>query len=622
MLRIRLTPPGAVRVVVLEAVLLGLVAAWSASWWWRGPALAALVVVAVLVLGRWRGREARALPAVALAYRRRRGRRADRTLRLLADPVSSLTVEAHADRAGTRFGLLRGPSSWTSVLAVEAIGADEADVPGPERVALDHLLGLIDGHDDRCAAVQVILGVLPSPSPRVDPRSSLAGSYREVAAGAAAQRSLLVCLRLEPARCSRAVAVRGGGDRGARRALAAVTARFVAGLDGHAEVRVLGPDAVRAAVGAGLGVAPGPVAENWSGVDHGRDGTQVCYRVTRWGTDPAALLADLSSLPAVLTAVSMTFDRDQRDPRVPTILRVLCLPEDRLTVDSACRDAARTRGARLVRLDGEHALAASWTLPGRVPPVAQRPTGPNSTPVPPWASQLMLPLDRGGLAIGRGHDRRASLLELFQDRPAALSALLDPRVVLVLGYRALAVGARISVVSTRSERWLPLRRLGVDDEEVVAIFSPETVRLPAAARPDRPHLVIVDLPGYRDLPQVPGRPWQAVLTVLPELAMRDLPAARARGPVLLRRLDRREAIAAVPFLGLPPGTDRRLTELSDDEFAVVDRGRMAVVDLSLTVPESQLVVTATGAPGGSAGAPVSAAPAGSAGDATGPRVHA
>ncbi|MGL5862030.1 MAG: hypothetical protein ACRCY9_12335, partial [Phycicoccus sp.] len=208
MLRIRLTPPGAVRVVVLEAVLLGLVAAWSASWWWRGPALAALVVVAVLVLGRWRGREARALPAVALAYRRRRGRRADRTLRLLADPVSSLTVEAHADRAGTRFGLLRGPSSWTSVLAVEAIGADEADVPGPERVALDHLLGLIDGHDDRCAAVQVILGVLPSPSPRVDPRSSLAGSYREVAAGAAAQRSLLVCLRLEPARCSRAVAVR------------------------------------------------------------------------------------------------------------------------------------------------------------------------------------------------------------------------------------------------------------------------------------------------------------------------------------------------------------------------------------------------------------------------------
>jgi type VII secretion protein EccE len=588
--------------VVVEAAILLVMVAWPGSWWWRGPVLVLSVLTAVAVLARWHGRPLSAWSRTLLAFllRRRRGGR-DATLRLLRDPTAALTVEAHVDRAGTRFGLVRDATSWTSLLALEPAGDDEGPA-GPATVTLGRVLAAIEEGDARPAAVHVLLRVLPAPSPRVDPRSPVATSYREVSGGVVAQRTLLVGLRLEPARSPWAVTDRGGGDLGARRALAAATVRLAARLGDVARARVLGPEDARAAVGAGLGVAPGPAAETWTAVDHGRDGVQVCYGVDSWGPDPTALLSQLSALPGVLIVVSLSQERG--DPPA-AVLRVLCLAEDLDVVHTALTRTAAARHARIRRLDGRHAPGTAGTLPGdRTTRPARPPDGPPRVRPSPWADGLELPLARGGLVLGRRGDGGAVPLELFLDRPSALSAVLDPRVVMVIAFRALAVGARVSVVSTRAERWLPLRRLGVSDPGVVGIFSPETASFPAsAARPDRPHLVIVDLPDRTDPPRVPGQPWQCVVAVLPELSLRTLPAARAGGPVLMRRLTRREAIAAAPFLGLPSGSDRRLTELADEQLALAAAGLLTVVDLGLTGAESQLVVASTGTPTRSAAEP-------------------
>ncbi|MGL5817482.1 MAG: type VII secretion protein EccE [Phycicoccus sp.] len=601
------------QIVILEVAVLLAVVAWPGQWWWRGSTLAALVLVAVLVFGRRHGRALWAWAMVALVYRRRAQRGPDQ---LVNDPAGhpAPTIEAHRDRAGTSFGLVRDHLSWTSVVALGPV--DDQGRRLSDSIGLHQVLGAL-ADDDNWASVQVVLRVLPAPSPRVDPRSPVATSYRELAAGSVAQRELLVCIRLEPARCPRAVTVRGGGDVGARRALATSTARLVAALADIARVRVLGADDVRAAVAAGLGVAPGPTTERWDGIDHGLHGVQVCYRLDIPGSDPTQLVADLTSVPGVSIVGSATVGRGAADADVEVVVRVLCLPEDRAAVDTALRRMTHARGARVIRLDGEHAAATRSTLPGGARPRSHRATARRVGSVPGWATSLSLPLDRGGLVLGRGDDGRPAPFELFRSRPTAVSALLDHRVVLVLAFRALALGARVSVVSTRTERWLPLRRLGVDDRDVVELVSPETFRLSSPTpRPDRPHLVVVDLPDASDLPPVPGRPWQCVVAVLPELSMRRLPAARARGPVLLRRLSRREAVAVVPFLGLPAGSDQVLTGLADDQVALVVGAVATVIDLALTVPESQLVVAATSAPAGSAAAAASAA------DPARPRVQA
>ncbi len=598
---VQLSPPGVAQALAVQAALFALLLAWPASWWWRGSALAALCVVLALLLVRRHRRPAWVWVATALAHRRRARRPDDPTVRRAREPAAGLTVEVHTDRAGTRFGLLRDDRSWTAVLALEPLGGEEEDDPAPASLDLDLLLSAVG--DERCSSVHVVLRVLPAPSPRVDPRSALATSYRDVATGTVAQRSLLLCLRLEPARCARAVALRGGGDLGARRALAAAVARCAATLEGRVQVRVLGPDDVRAELRADSGAGTGPVRETWDGVDCGPDGVQVCYSVDRWGGDPTAVLTGLCSVPGVFTVLSMTVDRDDDRNHVPPArLRVLCLPEDRPVVDAAVRRVVGAAGGRVTRNDGEHLLALAAPVPAAPPDprhpglVARRP-GRRAGP----AGDLVLPLDPGGLCLGRAEDGSPRLLPLFRDRGSAATAVLDPRVVLVLAFRALALGARVSVVSTRGDQWLPLRRLGVDDDDIVSLSSPETLRLsPAVPRPDRPHLVVVDVPADVTVPPVPERPWQAVLTVVPNASMRELPAARARGPVLLRRSSRREAVTAAPFLGLPPGSDRTLTTLADDQVALVEDGRLVVVDLSLTVAEGQLVVASTGAPLGSA----------------------
>jgi hypothetical protein len=226
-----------------------------------------------------------------------------------------------------------------------------------------------------------------------------------------------------------------------------------------------------------------------------------------------------------------------------------------------------------------------------------------------------VPLARGGLVVGlvaatetaaaAGGPASATAgtnagkplaLNVFGERPRALAAVLDQQIATVLALRALAVGARLRIVTSRADRWSPLRRFGVDDADVVSVTSPQAQDVPASAPgPDRPSLVLIDQTSTAaDLPRVEPRPWQCTLTLLPDLSLRSLPIARSTGLVLMRRLTRSEAVAAGPFLGLPPGGGQLLATLADEQIAVVERGILVVADLALTGTESQLVVAATG----------------------------
>ncbi|MGL5857221.1 MAG: hypothetical protein ACRC35_02200 [Angustibacter sp.] len=215
-------------------------------------------------------------------------------------------------------------------------------------------------------------------------------------------------------------------------------------------------------------------------------------------------------------------------------------------------------------------------------------------------SSLEVSLDRGGLVLGRDDTGAPVALPLFGDRHRTLATVLDQQLVMVLCYRALALGARLRILTLQPAPWVPLRRLGVDDPTVVAIGTPESVVVaPNPPRADRPLLVVDDVMAASGglepsaSARVEALAWQCSLSMLPDLSMPYLPRARAAGTVVTRRLDPAQAVAAASFLTLPNGA-ALLGGLGPEQVAVVERSRATIVDLALTDAETQLVVAGTG----------------------------
>lgn len=591
------------QLVAVQAAGLALVAAAPSPWWWRAAAAVLLAGTVVAVAVRRHGRWLYVWLGVRRRYRRRAraARRAAPRHAPPGDPIPGIQVETFVDRAGTSFGIVRDDRGWTAVLALEPTESAAVTGPGPETVALPAMADALADRGVPLAGVQVVVRTVPAPSARIDPRTAVATSYREVAGGVPARRTVLVCLRLDPARCPGAVAARGGGQLGASRALASVAARLAAGLDASVRARALGPDEVRSAIRVGTEGQLEPATESWTGT--GSPGVaQVAFRLTRWGAaDPAVLVDQLSRIPATATDLSLHLSPAPAgavDLRL--VLRVAGPPAMAAWLGTAVSAAARRHGARVAPLDGEHGVALRDTLPvggARWAGAAARSAVWRADR--DWLRRLSVRLDRGGVVLGRDAGRSPVVLALFRERPSTVSAVLDPGVVLVLCSRALATGARVTVVSARADRWLPLRGLGLDDPDALTVATPETAELVEVAGrgtgPDRPHLVVLDLQDRSEPPPGTNQPWHTVLTVTSDLSAAGLRSARAAAAVMLRRVPVADAGATASVLGLAPDAGRVLTALTDEQFATVERGRLVVVNLALTGGEGRLVLAATGA---------------------------
>ncbi|MGL5823425.1 MAG: type VII secretion protein EccE, partial [Nocardioides sp.] len=464
--------------------------------------------------------------------------------------------------------------------------------------------------------------------PHVDPRAPIATSYQELSAGQpVTQRLAWLVLSLDPSLCPVAVAARADGVLGAQRALASLAARLVVALAPHVQARVLGPDQIRSVLATAIGDpvvgervvgeaggndATDSFAEEWGQVASAR-AIHRSYRLHLGAADnPDALLGELSQVPCLGSTLSVAIVHDARgEDEMRVVLRTTSLPEDAEGVDGEIQAVARRHRTSAYPLDGEQAIALAETLPICVRGWRHQPT-PHASPswFDPRVPELQLPIGRCGLAIGRrignaGEFGDPLSVQLFADRPCAVSAMLDPGVALVLCYRALAVGARIHVISTRAEHWVPLRRLAVDDPGTVILSATESPLLedPGAVRAMHPHaarplLVVVDQASLRSPVRIAPQPWQCVLTLLPELSLGWLPSTRSANLVVTQRLARPDAIAAGPFLGIASADSEVLSGLSDEQVGIVERGRLTVANLAITISESQLLVAATSAQGG------------------------
>jgi len=209
-------------------------------------------------------------------------------------------------------------------------------------------------------------------------------------------------------------------------------------------------------------------------------------------------------------------------------------------------------------------------------------------------AQLAGPTGPGGLVVGLDQERRPVSVRLFDGEPIRLAVVGDPYVVRVLAFRAVAMGARIRIVTARREVWQSLSdALGVDRRLVLLV--PPGPPPAAAGSLARPVLTVLDSGSLRadtrraGASGATGRSAGTVLTLLAAVSDSAMMVLRTAHLTLLPRCDHPQARRACAVLGLDSGLAPKLVYAPDDGMALVADGEMALLRLSPTQIERGLL---------------------------------
>jgi hypothetical protein len=188
-----------------------------------------------------------------------------------------------------------------------------------------------------------------------------------------------------------------------------------------------------------------------------------------------------------------------------------------------------------------------------------------------------------GLLLGVDRDRQPVPIRFFRADPTRIALVGAEWAGEVLAFRALALGARVVVVTHAPAPWHSFGERAVGRGAPMAVVPPhQPVQQPAS--PTRPVLIIHDLAGAPAVP-LPPTPWQTQLTVVRDLNPETAAPVREANLVMLQRLRPAEAQAATTVLGVTPQTAALLQVLEPDMVALLGGGADRYVWLSPTTVE-------------------------------------
>ncbi|MCD2192517.1 type VII secretion protein EccE [Actinomycetospora endophytica] len=381
----RLPAAGPVRIGGLLVVEVGLAVALGLLALGAGLPVAGIVLSVALVAGlvRVRGELVGAWAVLALRHRLRTRETSTDPAAADADgldlgpldpAVGEVTVVDDRDHDGRPVAVAGADDgTWSAVLVVDP---DEQplliDAPWSGGFPLAALAGTLTDRGVVLDALTVVRHVRPggADSPARQAHRQVLGPLAD-----AAHRSAWLVVRLDPDRCPGAVAERGGGVLGARRALVGALARIGRVLaEADLPVRPLDRDGLRDAVAtaaaADLDRAPGGVTERWDAVVVGEVG-HATWAATDLAVAPGARL-DLDDLvaPDAVTTLALALLPDQAlpdgDAAVGVAARVRVsarTPEALIDAGAAVVGAARARGMVLEPLHGRQVAGLRSTLP-------------------------------------------------------------------------------------------------------------------------------------------------------------------------------------------------------------------------------------------------------------------
>ncbi|MEV5883026.1 type VII secretion protein EccE [Streptomyces sp. NPDC052020] len=368
------------------------------GWLLRPIGLTVGIVLAVpLVLAGLLRRRGRPLPewfTTARALRDRRKRNAE-PVPPGTDPGFAPAVEcdpalrtyAFHDREQREIGMVGDGTFLTALVQVQAADIPLRPAHGTRDIPLDLIQGLLEVDDIRLASVQVVQHTQPAPAPHLPPQAMAVRSYGPLQAQSMTPglRLTWVALKLDPELCPEAVAARGGGMQGARRALLRVADQLASRLMGAGlQAKVLSESEVVAAIATSSCVNP-LATTGGAALDGSRstrrtaetsrawrcdDRWHTTYWISRWpqlGGAPALpqLVGALTSSPAVASTFSLTVSK-RRGEVLALSGHVRLTGRGENGLDEAVEHLERAASAfkiGLVRLDREQLPGVLATLP-------------------------------------------------------------------------------------------------------------------------------------------------------------------------------------------------------------------------------------------------------------------
>nr|QLK01143.1 type VII secretion protein EccE [Micromonospora carbonacea] len=549
----------------------------------RGAAMTvgAVAVAAPLLAGAWvrvRGRWLFTWLGVAgghLSRRRALASAAGPGLLGLLDPGATIRA---AELAGGPAAVVDDAGGLTAVLEV----GDPGDLLGDGPGVLPAPSTLLPPVSPELPPVRLQLLLSGSPAPAATAgASTVATSYRQLTDERLAGRdSVLLAVRV--------LRVAGWTNEELRVALSGVVRRIVRRL-GPVTARPLGEHAaLRVLMELAHHDGGGPVLESWPVVRTGKL-FQATFRVRR-GPDPRTdagrrLVPRLLTLPAAATTVSLcvgprTGIGGVTAPAELTVRLAAWAPTELATAAQALRRLADDAGAEVDRLDGQQLPALAGTLPLAL-------AVPGAAADPAVLDELELPVGAAGLMVGANRRGAAVTIRLFRPEGTRLMLVGGVRAAQLVALRALALGARVAVQTTRPRVWEPfVRGVGTPDGPI-PVLPPGRAVDGVAGSPLRPALLVVDA-GPVPADAGPGPAWQSTLVVRDGLTPSDVDQLGRADLVVLQPLRPAEAALAGAALGLG-GSAEWLTRIREDMVAVVNRRALRWALLSPTPIESQLI---------------------------------
>jgi type VII secretion protein EccE len=595
--------------LVAVAVAVGVVLGGSTEL----AAVGVAVAVVMLTLARVRRRWLYEWVRVWMAFRRRRGAYGvphhgiDPQLAPLVELIPGLGIGTAIGLRNESMGVIHDGVAWTAVVAVEADEgrADRADQHGPDAIPIGPLADLVTSADLRLASVQALVQLVPAPSvfhsAEVD---HCAASYRQLhPTEIPSARTALIALRLDPAVCADALTVRGGSVEVVHRALRRFAHRVIDVLDeaGY-RARLLPKGDIQAVLAgsAGIQLLAFPddgwrTLETWT--EQFSDGTaHVTHWLRDWPpTGITELLRALCAVRTLFTTVSLTITPDDRPGReaavVTALVRVTTGPDDAAVASAEAVRAARATGAVLVPLRGAQWPGLLATIPlgggSLAPALNVRPHSFANSSI----NELAVPFEQSGMVVGVWSDGVPAVVPMFREAPTHVGVVAAEHVALILAGRAIAVGARVDVVTSRPEVWMPLAQAAPPGDWVA--IHPPGAATPPPGTSVRPSLVIDDASDASDASDAQASradlgAWQTALTLRRHVSVETVSAMSAYQLMFFQRVSAETAQLARLARNLSDANARMLSMMPDGCVGVATGSDLVVISLAATTVERAL----------------------------------
>lgn len=208
-----------------------------------------------------------------------------------------------------------------------------------------------------------------------------------------------------------------------------------------------------------------------------------------------------------------------------------------------------------------------------------------------FLAQLRISSPHTGLILGTDRQQRPVTARLFRPTPYRSTLVGGVWAGQLVAFRALALGARVAVVTVEPHAWHSFGERSTGRSDRVAILTAEQpLAMPATAQ--QPALVVYDLGLAGASSPQPLGPWQTQLTIVRQLDQSGVSAIQDCDLVLLQRLSGDEAALASGALRLPARSSRFLQVMADDMVALIGDGAQRYIWVAQTDLERQY----TGAP--------------------------